>query len=179
MLPKSFNLNPCTATLLALSSFTLAAPASAALSVKEANFKAALIYKMTSYINWLPPKEKVSYCFVGADSLAISSVLEQKRSRGQLQKSIDVSHYQQAQIGDLVGCDVIYAPHSKGLEQAVLTQLPTNVFTISNNTKALDQGFIASIELYNNKPLLTISKNNLKNANVSLNSRVLSYVDLR
>lgn len=149
------------------------------ISAKEANFKAALIYKMGSYLSWIPPREQVNYCFIGEASMPISKVLGDKQSRGKLPKPIQVTNYQTLDINSLKSCDVVYAPHSSEISQASLETLPTNVFTISNSSKALEHGFIASIELYNKKPLLSISKNNLKNSTVSVNSRFLSYVDLR
>ena len=164
--------------VVALGTFGVNASANA-ISAKEANFKAALIYKMASYLSWIPPREMVTYCFVGDDSKPISQVLEQKQVLGKLPKPIKVSNFSAPQSTDLEGCDVIYAPYIDGSTAQVLTHLPAHVFTISNSTKALDKGFIASIELYNKKPLLSISKSNLKSAKVSINSRFLSYVDLR
>lgn len=149
------------------------------ISAKEANFKAALIYKMGSYLSWIPPREQVNYCFVGESSMPISKVLNDKQSRGNLPKPIQVTNYPTLDINNLKSCDVVYAPHTNTMNMASLDTLPTNVFTISNSSKALEHGFIASIELYNKKPLLSISKNNLKNSTVSVNSRFLSYVDLR
>ena len=149
------------------------------ISAKEANFKAALIYKMGSYLSWIPPREQVNYCFIGEASMPISKVLDDKQARGKLPKPIQVTNYQTLDISNLKSCDVVYAPHSNQMDVASLDTLPTNVFTISNSSKALEHGFIASIELYNKKPLLSISKNNLKNSTVSVNSRFLSYVDLR
>lgn len=149
------------------------------ISAKEANFKAALIYKMGSYLSWIPPREQVNYCFIGEDSMPIAKVLGDKQSRGKLPKPIQVTNYQTLNIESLKACDIVYAPHSNAMSEASLQTLPTNVFTISNSSKALEHGFIASIELYNKKPLLSISKNNLKNSTVSVNSRFLSYVDLR
>lgn len=149
------------------------------ISAKEANFKAALIYKMGSYLSWIPPREQVNYCFVGEASMPISKVLGDKQSRGKLPKPIQVTNYQTLDINSLKSCDVVYAPHDNAMSDASLATLPTSVFTISNSSKALELGFIASIELYNKKPLLSISKNNLKNSTVSVNSRFLSYVDLR
>lgn len=149
------------------------------ISAKEANFKAALIYKMGSYLSWIPPREQVNYCFVGEASMPISKVLGDKQSRGNLPKPIQVTNYPTLDINSLKSCDVIYAPHNNTMNIDSLMTLPANVFTISNSSKALEHGFIASIELYNKKPLLSISKNNLKNSTVSVNSRFLSYVDLR
>lgn len=149
------------------------------ISAKEANFKAALIYKMGSYLSWIPPREQVNYCFIGEASMPISKVLDDKQARGKLPKPIQVTNYQTLDISSLKSCDVVYAPHSSKMDVASLDTLPTNVFTISNSSKALEHGFIASIELYNKKPLLSISKSNLKNSTVSVNSRFLSYVDLR
>lgn len=149
------------------------------ISAKEANFKAALIYKMGSYLSWIPPREQVNYCFIGEASIPISKVLGDKQSRGNLPKPIQVTNYPTLDINSLKSCDVVYAPHSNAMSTDSLVTLPTNVFTISNSSKALEHGFIASIELYNKKPLLSISKNNLKNSTVSVNSRFLSYVDLR
>ncbi len=149
------------------------------ISAKEANFKAALIYKMGSYLSWIPPKQQVNYCFVGEASMPISKVLDQKQSLGELPKPIQVTNFMSLDVSELASCNIIYAPHNKDISVDELQTLPADVFTISNNSKALEKGFIASIELYNKKPLLSISKHNLKNSTVSVNSRFLSYVDLR
>lgn len=153
--------------------------ANVSISAKEANFKAALIYKMGNYLSWNSPKQRVNYCFVGTDSEVISKVLQQRQSERSLPKPIDVSNHDSLEPEQVNSCDIIYAPNSDNFTPAQLAALPAHVFTISNNSKALAKGFIASIELYNKKPLLSISKNNLKNSTVSVNSRFLSYVDLR
>lgn len=170
------------ATLTAFSILTLTALSShakAPISVKEANFKAALIYKMGNYLSWQEPKQNVNYCFIGKDSEVIAKVLQQRQSERSLPKPINVSKYENLQAPNITSCDIIYAPDTGDLDAKVLQTLPERIFTISNNSRALDKGFIASIELYNKKPLLSISKNNLKGSSVSVNSRFLSYVDLR
>lgn len=149
------------------------------ISAKEANFKAALIYKMGGYLSWRQPKDQINYCFVGESSNAISNVLQQRQQQGSLPKPITVTNHAELDATELTACDIVYAPNSDTLATENLKALPDNVFTISNSSRALQQGFIASIELYNKKPLLSISKNNLKNSSVSVNSRFLSYVDLR
>ena len=158
---------------------TLSSYAETPISAKEANFKAALIYKMGNYLSWQTPKQRVNYCFIGEDSKVIAKVLQQRQSERSLPKAIDVTNYSEWQAQDIMSCDIVYAPDTDSLDNALLQSLPDHIFTISNNSRALEKGFIASIELYNKKPLLSISKNNLKNSSVSVNSRFLSYVDLR
>ena len=173
-----FMLTATLSLLLPFSSYHVSADGHQ-ISAKEANFKAALIYKMGSYLSWIPPREQVNYCFIGESSMPISKVLGDKQSRGKLPKPIQVTNFQTLDVESLKACDIVYAPHSNTMSVESLETLPTNVFTISNSSKALEHGFIASIELYNKKPLLSISKSNLKNSTVSVNSRFLSYVDLR
>lgn len=149
------------------------------ITAKEAQFKAALIYKMGSYVSWVPPKEIVNYCFVGEETLDVSSTLQQKQQLGELANPITVSNHTKLEAAKLTNCDIVYARNNQDVNIDLLTGLPSWVFTISDSSQALDKGFIASIELYNKKPLLTISKSNLKKAEVSVNSRLLSYVQFK
>jgi len=178
MLSKYIVLTSSLLTLLSLVSFSSEANTNA-MSSKEAHFKAALIYKMGSYLSWIPPKEQVNYCFVGEATWSISKILEQKSQLGQLPKPIIVTEHDLLKSNQLTTCDIVYAVNDPQVSETELSALPNSIFTISNNSQALQKGFIASIELYNKKPLLSISKNNLKKSNVSVNSRFLSYVDLR
>lgn len=149
------------------------------ITAKEAQFKAALIYKMGSYVSWVPPKEIINYCFVGEETLDLSNILQQKQQLGELANPITVSNHTKLEAEKLTNCDIVYARNSQEVNIELLTGLPSWIFTISDSSQALDKGFIASIELYNKKPLLTISKSNLKKAEVSVNSRLLSYVQFK
>lgn len=149
------------------------------MSAKEAQFKAALIYKMGSYVSWVPPKEVTNYCFIGEGTLTISNILAQKQRLGELPKPFTVSNHSKMEAASLTNCDIIYAQNTQEINLELLTGLPSWIFTISDSSQALQKGFIASIELYNRKPLLTISKSNLKKAEVSVNSRLLSFVEFK
>ena len=148
-------------------------------SAKEARFKAALIYKMGSLLSWVPPKEVVNYCFVGEGTLNISNILDQKQRLGELPTPFTVSNHAKIEAASLSNCDIVYAKNTQEINIELLTGLPSWIFTISDSSQALEKGFIASIELYNRKPLLTISKSNLKKAEVSVNSRLLSFVEFK
>lgn len=144
----------------------------------EQKLKAALIYRMGSYVTWKDTPQKITYCFIGGESHNIGKVLSDKVKVGKLPDNITVLN-KDANSADTIGdCSIVYITEEFNVTKELVDSISRSVFTITNSSSALKQGFIASIEVRKNKHLISISKRNLKNSDISVNSRFLSYVKL-
>ena len=162
--------------LMAITAFS--APGYTAEATQEQQLKAVLIYRMGSYVTWQNKPLNITYCFVGDQSHKIGKVLSDRQKIGKLPDNIKVMNKDSYTSQTAMECSVVYIPDEFEIAKDTLDSISKSVFTITDSSKALNEGFIASIEIHKNKPLLSISKENLKNSNVSVNSRFLSWVKL-
>ncbi|NVK23723.1 MAG: YfiR family protein [Gammaproteobacteria bacterium] len=151
---------------------------SAATPTQEQVVKAALIYKMANYVIWKEKPQQLTYCFIGESSHPIGDILKKKQKLGKLPPNIDVVNKDSLNEDTGKNCSVIYITNEFRVSSETLDSMSKSVFTITNSKAALNKGFIASIEIHKNKPLLSISKKNLKRSDISVNSRFLSWVKL-
>ena len=148
-------------------------------TLKENNLKAALIYKMGSYITWAIKPATISYCFIGENSSEIGEILLNKQKNRQFPVPINVFiKTSNKKHEDIESCHLVYISGEEELNKTELEEISRSAFTITSTSKNLPKGFIASLEIQNNKPLLSISKNNLKRSSISVNSRFLSHINL-
>jgi len=145
----------------------------------ENRLKAALIYKMGLYVTWSNSPNQVNYCFVGQDSQAVSSILELKFNQGKLPKSVKIINKDSIQDVSNYECQVLFAPVVKSDDDDHYQNLSRATLTIANSSKELKHGLIASIEIVKGKPLLAVSKSNLKRSSIKIDTRLLAAVTFK
>lgn len=142
---------------------------------RSTQLKGVFIHKIASYLKWKSnPNNKIAYCFLGKNSQPVAAFLITQQSLGKLPDKINISNLATLTKDSVEHCDLLYVDKNTQLDQQQLAAIPSNVFTISNDKQWLEYGFIATIELDENKPQLTLSKSNLKSATITIDTRFLS-----
>jgi len=169
-----------TKLLLLCTSLMLWLPNQAFANTDEENrLKAALIYKMGLYVTWNNEPEKLNYCFIGKKSEAIASVLKSKFAQGRLPAKVNFLN--KASIKDVakLECQVLFAASAGSSENTKFQEISQSTLTIAGSSNQLKHGLIASIEIKNRKPQLSVSKSNLKRSNIKIDTRLLAAVNFK
>ncbi len=145
----------------------------------EQQLTAALIYKLTGFVEFPNEPSLLTMCFSGQNGWAISDVLENKQKEGKLKQPIKVlKHSALSQIEPL-SCQFIYISPASRLEESTIRQLSRDSLTISDSDDFRNIGHISSIQFVNAKPVISISKKGLKASNIQLSSRLLSSITVK
>ena len=145
----------------------------------ENRLKAALIYKMGLYVTWSNTPSQVNYCFIGQDSQGVSEILELKFNQGKLPKSVSIVNKDSIRDVEKYECQIIFAPVVRANDDELYQSLSQASLTIAANSKELKHGLIASIEIVKGKPVLAVSKSNLKSSNIKIDTRLLAAVTFK
>lgn len=165
--------------LLLLSISILALPLRLAANTDlEAQLKAALIYRMGHYATWNNPPEFKNYCFVGDSVAAVRDILLAKYHQGKLAGNVVINTVNKLVDIERHECQILYVNDIEQDEWQRMKELSKSTLTISNDISHLPLGLIASIEIKNRKPQLTVSRGNLKRSNIKIDSRLLKVVKL-
>ena len=145
----------------------------------EQQLTAALIYKLTGFVEFPNEPSSFTMCFSGKNGWAISEVLEAKFKEGKLKQSIKVLKHSALSKIEPLACQFIYISPASRLEESTIRQLSRDALTISDSDDFRNIGHISSIQFVNAKPVISISKKGLKASNIQLSSRLLNSITVR
>lgn len=151
----------------------------AANSTTATQLNGVLIHKIATYLTWQKESNNnLAYCFVGKRSHPVGNFLKTQKEIGRLPSNISIINLDSLSNSRVKDCDLLYVDKDANLENDEFQHISKTTFTLTNSKELLSDGFIVSIELDQNKPLLTLSKSNLKNSNIHIDSRFLSVVNV-
>ena len=109
----------------------------------------------------------------------MSEILELKFNQGKLPKSVSIVNKDSIRDVEKYECQIIFAPVVRANDDELYQSLSQASLTIAANSKELKHGLIASIEIVKGKPVLAVSKSNLKSSNIKIDTRLLAAVTFK
>jgi hypothetical protein len=143
------------------------------IKAQEEKFKAIFIYNFTKYINWPPKPGDFIITVLGNDAITgeIESIATKKTVGNSKIKVNTISS-----ASDIGNCHIIYVSGGKAdlLQQVAQKARELNILFITDKQNACSLG--ADINFINNGGKLTfeISKQNIENCGLQINSTLLS-----
>jgi hypothetical protein len=140
---------------------------------QEEKFKAIFIYNFTRYINWPAKQGDFTITVLGNDAILseIESIAEKKMVGNSKIKVVTASS-----AADIESCQIIYIARGKSelLSQIAQKAKELNILIVTDKPNSCASG--AGINFINNGGKLTfeISKQNIENCNLQINSTLLS-----
>lgn len=146
----------------------------------EYQLKAALLYKLTKFIEWPErddSQQQFNICIIGDN--VFGDALEPLKERQVSQKSIEINHYTQSDEIDR-HCDLLFIEKSKQpFLSTILAKVDKpGILTISDIANFAEQGGIVELTLVNNKIGFRINLQSSKAAELSIAAPLLQLATI-
>jgi len=143
------------------------------IKAQDEKFKAIFIYNFTRYINWPVKTDEFVVTILGNDPIKgeMESIAAKKMVGNEKIRVISINS-----ISELGNCQIVYIARNKSdlLTQVALKAKEFNILIITDKSNACSLGAGINFVSSGGKLTFEISKQNIENCNLQINSALLS-----